>query len=306
MKFAVLAPVGANMTADPWWMTEFARHVEACGFESIVVVEHPVVIANYTSKYPYDPSGRFDLAEDCDIPDPLDLLAFIAARTEVLGLATGVLILPYHHPVILAKRLATVDRLSGGRVRLCVGVGWMREETEACGVDFLSRGRRADEAIEVMRALWADTDGNGTSHRGEFFAFDGALSYPRPARPGGVPIHVGGHSPAAARRAGLRGDGFQPLGLAKADLADRLTLMRETAERAGRDPSGLEVTLGHFVAKITADRAAGLAELGAHRILLTPTPTRDLGQVKDELSACAERLGIARGAKHDAKEVADV
>lgn len=101
-------------------------------------------------------------------------------------------------------------------------------------------------------------------------------------------------SPAAARRAGLRGDGFQPLGLPKADLADRVALMRETAERAGRDPDRLEITLGHLAGRITGSRAADLAELGAHRILLTPTPTQDLGQVKDELSACAERLGLTQ------------
>ena len=292
MKYAVLAPVGANVTADPEWMTGFARHVEACGFESIVVVEHPVVIADYQSRYPYDPSGKFGLAEDGDIPDPIELLAFIAAKTDVLGLATGVLILPQHHPVLLAKRLATLDRLSGGRLRLCVGVGWMREEAEASGIDFASRGRRADESIDVMRALWAASGPKGASHKGEFFEFADALSFPKPARAAGVPVHIGGHSPAAARRAGLRGDGFQPLGLPKADLADRVALMRETAERAGRDPDRLEITLGHLAGRITGSRAADLAELGAHRILLTPTPTQDLAQVKDELSACAERLGI--------------
>jgi probable F420-dependent oxidoreductase len=280
-------------------MTGFARHAEACGFESIVVVDHPVVIAGYQSRYPYDASGRFDLAEDGDIPDPLELLTFIAARTEVLGLATGVLILPHHHPAILAKRVATLDRLSGGRLRLCVGVGWMKEETQACGVDFATRGRRADESIDVMRALWATSGPEGASHSGEFFGFDAALSFPKPTRAAGVPIHIGGHSPAAARRAGLRGDGFQPLGLAEADLRDRVGLMRATAERAGRNPDLLEITLGHHAARITADRVAGLAERGAHRILLSPTPTPDLARAKDELSACAGRLGITSGKRGD-------
>jgi probable F420-dependent oxidoreductase len=292
VKYAVLAPVGAGVTSDPLWMTEFARHVEACGFESIVVVDHPVIIAAYTSKYPYDASGRFDLAEDCPIPDPLELLTFIAARTRVLGLATGVLVLPEHHPVVLAKRVATLDRLSGGRVRLCVGVGWMREEAEACGVDFASRGRRADESIDVMRALWAPSGPEGASYKGEFFEFDRALSYPKPFAPTGVPIHIGGHSVAATRRAGRRGDGFQPLGLGKQELAARLTLMRAEAEAAGRDPARLEVTLGHFLGRITQERTASLAALGASRVLLTPTPTTDLAQVQDEISACAERLGL--------------
>lgn len=292
MRYAVLAPVQAGVTADPAWMTEFARHVEACGFESIVVVDHPVVIVGYQSRYPYDPSGRFDLVADCDIPDPLGLLTFIAARTTVLGLSTGVLLLPHHHPVALAKRVATLDRLARGRVRLCVGVGWMREEAAACGIDFASRGRQADESIDVMRALWAKSGLAGSSYQGEFYAFSGALSFPKPYQPTGVPIHIGGHSPAAARRAGRRGDGFQPLGLAKSVLADRITLMRAEAERAGRDPGRLEVTLSHHLGRITASRAADLAELGAHRLVLTASPDPDLGRVKDEISACAERLGI--------------
>ena len=94
MKFAVIAPVAAGVTADPRWMSAFAQHVEACGFESIVVVEHTVLMTQYTSVYPYDVSGRVELPADCIVPDPLDLLAFLAGRTERLGLATGVLVLP--------------------------------------------------------------------------------------------------------------------------------------------------------------------------------------------------------------------
>src|SRR5438445_2146089 len=168
MKFAVIAPVAARVTADPEWMSAFARHVEACGFESIVAVEHTVLMTEYSSVYPYDESGRVELPADCPVPDPLDLLAFLAAYTDRLGLATGVLVLPNHHPVVLAKRAATVDALSGGRLRLCVGVGWLKEEVEACGADFARRGRRADEQLAILRALWADQP-QGASHHGEFF-----------------------------------------------------------------------------------------------------------------------------------------
>ena len=129
-KFAVVAPVGAGVTADPLWMTEFAQHLEACGFESIVAVEHTVLMTQYSSIYPYDESGRVEIPADCAVPDPLELLAFLAARTTRLGLATGVLVLPNHHPVVLAKRVASIDVLSGGRVRLAVGMGWLKEEIE--------------------------------------------------------------------------------------------------------------------------------------------------------------------------------
>lgn len=289
MRFAVVAPVAAGVTADPVYMSAFAEHLEACGFESIVVVEHTVLMAQYTSVYPYDPSGRVELSADCVVPDPLDLLAFLAGRTRRLGLATGVLVLPNHHPVVLAKRVATLDALSGGRVRLCVGVGWLKEEIEACGTDFASRGRRADEQLEVMRLLWQDNP-DGVSFHGEFFDFDHAMCYPKPAAP--VPITVGGHSAAAARRAGRLGEGFQPLGVGGADLGKLVDIMRASAQQHGRDPDALELSLGHSVTKIDGDRADRLAAAGAERVVLAMPPITDIDEARDVLSACAQRLGL--------------
>ncbi|MEV4670517.1 LLM class F420-dependent oxidoreductase [Actinomadura sp. NPDC049382] len=293
MKYAVLLPVAAGVTADPAWIGAYVRHAEACGFESVGAVEHAVVASGYSSVYPYDTSGKMELADDLDIPDPLDLLAFLAGQTSRIGLATGVLVLPNHHPVVLAKRLATIDALSGGRLRLVVGMGWMREEVEACGADFDSRGRRADEQLQVLRKLWADTAPEGATHDGEFFQFKGAMSYPKPVQEGGVPIHVGGHTKAAARRAGRYGDGLQPLGVAGDELKALIALMREEAEKNDRDPDALELTLGHTFAGITPEKSEKLAARGASRLVLRGNPTTDLNEAKDELSACAERLGLA-------------
>ena len=291
MKVSVVAPVADGVTGDPEWMVSFARHLELCGFESIIVAEHTVLVTRYDSVYPYDKSGRVGMAADCPIPDPLDMLAFLAGQTRRLGLATGVLVLPNHHPVVLAKRAATVDALSRGRLRLCVGVGWLREEVEACGADFESRGRRADEQLAVMRALWADRP-EGASHHGEFFRFNDVMSYPKPVAAERLPVHIGGHSRAAARRAGRLGDGFQPLGVTGQELASLLALMRGEAASAGRDPEALEVSLGHLVTKIDADRAGGLIDQGADRIVLGMPPTTDIEQAKDMLSACAQRLSL--------------
>jgi probable F420-dependent oxidoreductase len=291
LKFGVVAPVAAGVTADPRWIAAFARHLEACGFESIVAVEHTVLATRYHSVYPYDPSGRVDLAADCPVPDPLDLLSFLAAHTDRLGLATGVLVLPNHHPVVLAKRASTVDALSGGRLRLCVGVGWLREEIEACGTEFESRGRRADEQLAVLRALWADQPA-GVTHRGEFFRFEGAVCSPKPVAGEYLPVHIGGHSKAAARRAGRLGDGFQPLGVTGPELEDLLTVMRDAAVAARRDPASIEVSLGHSVTKIDGERAERLAAQGADRVVLAMPSITDLEQAKDELSACAQRLSL--------------
>jgi probable F420-dependent oxidoreductase len=289
MKFAIIAPVAAGVTADPTWMSAFAKHVEACGFESIVVVEHTVLMSEYDSVYPYDASGRVELPADCPVPDPLDLLAFLAGQTDRLGLATGVLVLPNHHPVVLAKRVATVDVLSGGRFRLCVGMGWLKEEIEACGAEFSSRGRRADEQLEVMRLLWEERP-EGTSFHGEFFDFDHAMCHPKPVAH--VPIHVGGHSKAAARRAGRYGDGFQPLGVGGVQLTDLIAIMHDEASRFERDPDALELSLGHLVTKIDPDRADKLAAMGADRVVLAMPPTTDLSEARDLLSACAQRLAL--------------
>ena len=285
MKFAVIAPSSTGVSADPAWVTAYAQHVEACGFESLVLVEHTVLVRGYESTYPYDASGRMGLADDCDVPDPLQVLGFLAGRTTTLGLATGVLVLPNHHPVPLAKRVATLEALSGGRVRLCVGMGWMKEELEACGAPFEARGRRGDEQLEVLRKLWT---GEPVDHDGEFFSFRQAVC--RPARQ--VPVHIGGHTVAAARRAGRLGDGLQPLGVAGDDLRRLVDEMHQAAVDAGRDPAALELSLGHLVGRVDADKAARLQALGAHRVVLDPTPTTDLAAALAELTACAQRLGL--------------
>ena len=130
------------------------------------------------------------------MPDPLIWLAFVAAATTELRLGTGIVILPQRNPVILAKELATLDSLSGGRVEFGIGVGWLKEEFEALGVPWARRGARTDEYIEAMRALW---DGDHAAYEGEFVSFDDVSSNPKPAQ-GRVPIHIGGHSRAAAER----------------------------------------------------------------------------------------------------------
>jgi probable F420-dependent oxidoreductase len=291
VKFAVLPPVRAGVCADPDWMIGFARQAEDCGFESIVLVEHPVVISDYTSRYPYASSGRMPLADDCALPDPIDVLGFLAAATSRLVLSTGVLVLPAHHPVIMAKRLATLDALSKGRVRLCIGVGWMREELEACGVDFGSRGRRTDECIDVMRALWADSEPEGASFAGEFFRFAHAHTHPKPRQAGGIPIHIGGHSTASIRRAARRGDGWHPLGIRGEELAVALTQLRQEAADAGRDPQAIELTLTGVSTGTTAETLAELEAMGVDRLVVTCLQP-DLEAVKDEMAQVAETVGL--------------
>ncbi|MFD1814701.1 LLM class F420-dependent oxidoreductase [Rhodococcus gannanensis] len=293
MKLGVVMPVELGMAGDPEQVLRFARAAESLGFDEISAVEHAVVIADTASEYPYSPTGKSHLPDDCPLPDPLELLSFVAGATTTLGLATGVLVAPNHNPVVLAKRLATLDVLSGGRTRICLGVGWMHEEIEACGGDFRRRGRSTDEAIAVMRALWAGGP-EGVDFEGEFTRIAGAFSFPKPARPDGVPLYIGGHSAAAATRAGRLGDGFQPLGLAGDDLAGAIATMRGAASDAGRDPAEVALVLGATLPRMNAEKADWAAALGADRILLSASRrATTLDAVLDEMAGCAELMNLA-------------
>jgi len=267
---------------DPDQLVAAARHAEQCGFESFYLPEHIAL-------YPGAAVGTTVFPPDVPIVDPLQGLAFVAATTERILLGTSVLLLPYHHPVPLAKALATLDVLSKGRMRrLAVGVGALPGEAMAAGVDFASRGRRADEAIDVLRLLWAG-DEHGVSFDGEFFSFTSLTSFPKPLGP--LPIHIGGSSRPAARRAGLRGDGYFPGGrLTAQERAAQLDLMRETATAAGRDPAALEVTRWASI-DMTPDDVAQHAEAGATRLVVAPA-SADLSEQKDQISAFAARLNL--------------
>jgi probable F420-dependent oxidoreductase len=257
MKFGIaFANIGPCVEPEP--ACHLARTAEDAGFESIWTVDHVVVPAGYRSTYPYDPTGRLPSQDDSPFPDPLIWLAYVARETSRIRLATGILILPERNPVVLAKQLATLDTLSSGRVTLGVGIGWMQEEYEAVGVPFEQRAERMEEYIGAMRALWTE---DRPTFDGRFVSVKDAILAPRP--PGGtVPIHIGGHSAAAARRAGRIGDGFFPFGVRPDELGRLVTIMRRAAEDAGRDPSTIELTVSSTI--LDDDRAVAEArELGA-------------------------------------------
>ncbi|MFI0422322.1 TIGR03619 family F420-dependent LLM class oxidoreductase [Spongiactinospora sp. 9N601] len=269
---------------DPEKMTNFARLAEECGFESFYVPEHVVL-------HPGATVGAFELPPTLPYADPLDCLTFVAANTNRILLGTAVLLLPYHHPVTLAKRLATIDVLSRGRMRLLtVGLGSLPREAQAMGVDFAARGRRAEEAIRVLRALWAGGD-EGADHDGEFFSFEAVCSFPKPLSVTTLPVHIGGSSRAAARRAGRLGDGFFPGGaLAAEERAAQWELARASAAEAGRDPDALEYTRFGSL-DMPVERVEELAEQGVTRVVVSAAATEPDDQ-RRELSAFAERFGL--------------
>ena len=267
MKFG-LRYCNTGHYVDPVRAVELVQAAEEAGFESVWTVEHTVVPADYRSAYPYSPDGKMAGGQDdFPIPDPLIWLSYVAAATHRLKLATGILILPQHNPVVIAKQVATLDVMSGGRVLLGIGVGWLEEEFRAIGADFHTRGARTDEYIQAMRALWSE---DLPTFRGDHVAFESAHCRPRPAH-GAVPIIVGGHSRAAARRAGRLGDGFFP---ARGLSEDLLEVARQAAAEHGRDPARLEITAS-FPARF--DDLPALAKLGVTRVLVPIMPNPEMG-----------------------------
>ena len=263
MKFGIVfANVGPFGLPDN--AIAMAESAEEFGIESLWTVEHVVVPKGYESPYPYSPTGKMPGPEDSPIPDPLVWLAFLAARTTTVRLCTGVLILPQRNPLVLAKEVATLDQLSKGRVSLGIGVGWLAEEFAALGFPFAERAARTDEIIEAMRAAWSQ---NPASHHGKFHDFTDVHVLPQPVQPGGVPIVVGGHTAAAARRAGRLGDGFFPAQGGIDELPGLLDVMQKEAADHGRDASAIEVTAGYT---FNPDDVKRFEDLGVTRLVIPP------------------------------------
>jgi len=253
MKIGVLPLFVKNITCNPDWVAEFIGTVEEEGVESIWGVEHVLVAENYKPNYPYSSDGRSPATADTIMPDPLEWLSFAAALSKTVRLGTCVMVLPQHSPVQLAKRLATIDQLSNGRMMLGVGLGWQEEEYAALNVPFAKRGVRMDEYIAAMRALWTQAP---ASFDGEFVRFHRVFSDVRPIQQDGIPIIIGGSTEAAAKRAGKIGDGFYPYVISPDDMALRIEDAYRAADAAGRARNAIEFTVwpGSWQFRASLDR----------------------------------------------------
>jgi probable F420-dependent oxidoreductase len=265
-----------------------AAGAEAVGFSTLWAGEHVVMVDRSASRYPYAPDGRIAVPADADWLDPMIALSFAAAATRTIRLATGVLLLPEHNPVMLAKQTASLDRLSQGRFTLGVGVGWSEEEFAALGIPFERRGARADEYLAAMRTLWRE---DPASFTGEFLSFADIRVNPKPARDGRVPIIVGGNSDAALRRAARTADGWYGFNLANAaNASERISRLRTLCETAGRDPSEVEIAIALEHHPDSRDHLE-LAQLGVDELVLVATPPTDPAEAREWLQALRADLG---------------
>lgn len=262
-----------------------ATAAERAGFESLWTGEHVAVPADYESTYPYSDTGRMAGGGAVPMAEPLVWYAYIAGQTSTIRFVTGVMVLPQREPVLVAKQVATLAVLSGERFSLGVGGGWLREEFEVLGADFPTRAKRLDEYIDAMRALWSQ---DKASFEGEFVRFSEAQLSPRPPS-GAVPVVIGGHSEAAARRAGRAGDGFFPAKGSPEELAHLFDVVRKTAADHGRDPAEIELSV-HDPSVLDPARAEATVErwraLGVDRVIVSP-PAWDANELSDAL----ERFG---------------
>ncbi len=257
-----LHALGGGTGAERTVIDAVAAAAERAGFATLWAGEH-VVLTD-------EPAPFLSMSPDTDLLDPLIALSFAAAATSRIELATGVLLLPEHNPVVVAKQVASLDRLSGGRFTLGVGIGWSQEEFDAVGVPFERRAERTAEYVDAMRTLWRD---DIASFRGEFVAYERVRINPRP-RHRRVPVVVGGNSDAALRRAATWGDGWCGFGLADVeDVAARISLLRGMCRAAGRDPGDLRlsVSLRH---PAPAD-VGRLADVGIDELVLVAKPPSD-------------------------------
>ncbi len=234
-----IVPINAGSFLGQGELVRMARLAEDLGYESMWTFEHVIVPEAYESRYPYSPTGKLAMDGDAQFVDPLIALSFVAAATDRIRLGTGVNILTQTNPLYLAKQVSSIDHLSGGRMMLGLGVGWLKEEFAALGVPFDRRGARADEYIDAMRQAWS---GETVDHRGKFLQWQGFKMLPRPAQHPGVPIVVGGTTDAAIRRVVARGDGWYVIHKDLDDFRDNIERLRRECDVQNRDPAELELT----------------------------------------------------------------
>ncbi|MBV8361481.1 MAG: LLM class F420-dependent oxidoreductase [Deltaproteobacteria bacterium] len=269
MKIGITS-VGLGPLSNPDTMAHVARTAEQCGFESLWAPDHSAIPDGHQTKCPYTPNGEIPGGPNAPLVEPISALSFMAGLTSKIKLGTGVMILPQRHPFYVAKELATLDLISAGRAILGIGSGWCAEEFQALGLDFRQRGKRTDEAMQALHALWRD---DPSTFEGTHFSFHRIRSFPKPVQENGVPILVGGHSHAAARRAARYGDGFFPLtpivdtDVSKIDFVREINglivMLREECDKVERKFDGFDITTS---AAPNLDIIKRLEDIGVTRV----------------------------------------
>lgn len=284
MKFAT-----ALAFNDPMHFLELARTADECGWDWFAVSDHIVFPEKLSSAYPYAKDGKPYWSTSTPWPDPWTAIAAMAAVTRRLRFMTNIYILPARSPVLVAKQIGTVALMSGGRVALGIGTGWMKEEFELLGTDFHTRGKRMNECVEILRTLWK---GGMQEYHGQHYDFDRLEMSPVPAEP--VPILVGGISDIALKRAARIGDGWIAVQHTTAELRELLGRIATLRKEYGTDGKPFEAVVASTDA-FDVDGYRRLEDLGATTLTTVPWmmyggDPNSLEQKKDGLKRFADEV----------------
>ena len=242
-----------------------ARKAEELGFDSLWIPEHLVLPTEYRSRYPYAASGRMPAPADTPLHDPLIVLAYTAAVTSRIRLATGIYVVPLRNAFATAKAVASLDVVSGGRFIFGVGIGWLQEEFEAVGMSFADRARRTREYLALMKQLWTRKD---PSYSGRTVRVQGMRFMPKPIQQPGPPIIFGGHTEPSLRRAAQLADGWYGIAENMHDTRDLIARLRGH-ERAQNRSSPLEITLSPRIKEpLTVELVSEFARAGVSRLII--------------------------------------
>ena len=268
----------------PESVAKVAQRAEELGYDSVWVIERLLWPVKPQTPYPVTPDGSLP-EEYKHVLDPLETLTFAAALTKRVALGTSVLDIPYYNPVMLARRLTTLDVLSGGRVRLGLGLGWSRDEYDAVGADFKDRGARADEFIQLLKAIWT---ADPVEFHGTFYQVPKSIIQPKPVQKPHPPIYMAAFAPGALKRIAKLADGWNPVAIPLEGMAQMFDGVKQMAKAEGRDPNALEmiVRANLLVTEkpLAKDRAIftgtleqikedanGCKKIGAHELIFDPT-----------------------------------
>lgn len=284
MDIGLFAPL-ASPACDGAFLRELGQTAEELGFESLWVAEHVVLFDEYTSRYPYSPDGRMPGGGD-GVLEPFTSLAFLAAATQRIRLGTGVCLVPQRNPVYTAKEAANVDWLSGGRLELGVGVGWLAEEFAAAGVPFAHRGARCRSYLEVMKRLWCD---DVSEYSDAFYTLPACRQYPKPLQRPHPPIHFGGESDPALRRVAELGQGWLPFDLGPDELAQRTLRLKDLLAQRGRNLSDIRISVSPYLRPLQADWLPRYRDAGADRVIASVF-VFERARIRPALEQLAERI----------------
>jgi probable F420-dependent oxidoreductase len=272
MKIGFALPnIGPVATAEA--VTKVAQRAEALGYESLWTIERLLWPVKPQTPYPVTPDGMLPEYYKYSL-DPLDTLTFAAAHTKTIALGTSVLDIPYHNPVTLARRLTTIDLLSNGRLRLGLGLGWSKDELDATGADMKNRGAMADEFLQVLKAIWT-TD--PVAFQGKFYKVPKSYISLKPVQKPHPPIYMAAFAAPALKRLATMADGWNPVAIPVAGMAQMFTAVKQMAKEAGRDPASLAMVVRANV-DIT-DRP-----LGQERMIFSGT----IEQIKEDAVGCRD------------------